>query len=396
MYQCAFSRPAERRRLVLFALGYLVLWLLTWYAARVLNTLGVASLWFLPGGLRFCCLLFLGATGLALELGNGLVQLLIQSLFGIWPAAQAPLAGQIAWALSAGAGTLKLAGQELIHKDQWAGVLFSWFTGDFIGVVTLSPLLVVVVWPAIRQFLRHGNGSLSQPSQPLPVVSGVGAKTTLIVAISVAVVMLSPGLLGLAQQSPLVALLLLLPLVGVALRYKLRAAVVAIFLLDSGVVALVALLQQLDLAMLCQMVMLAIALVGLWLGGAVQAHDNLLARLHDFSSLSNDLLWESTPMGLLSMSGRLAGQLVARADTGWRGLIEEHGQTDLTALQRAVQNRSPFSRLQIALKTPAHTPLWVSVNGRPLWDELGESAGYRGTATDINDAVRIKALMAAP
>ncbi len=60
-------QPVQRRRFLLFAGIYIVLWISTWYSARLLDSLGVTSLWFLPAGLRFCGLLLLGWRGFRLE-----------------------------------------------------------------------------------------------------------------------------------------------------------------------------------------------------------------------------------------------------------------------------------------------------------------------------------------
>jgi signal transduction histidine kinase len=69
----------------------------------------------------------------------------------------------------------------------------------------------------------------------------------------------------------------LLPLVATALRYGLRSAVLMVFLLDSGLILSVTLLQQQSVALQYQLVMTAIALVGLWLGGAVTSRNRLIS-----------------------------------------------------------------------------------------------------------------------
>lgn len=53
-----------------------------------------------------------------------------------------------------------------------------------------------------------------------------------------------PWYLALNAHTPLVALLLLLPLAGIALHYGLRRALLAAVLLDGGLVMLIALFKQ--------------------------------------------------------------------------------------------------------------------------------------------------------
>jgi diguanylate cyclase (GGDEF)-like protein/PAS domain S-box-containing protein len=435
--------PAARRRFLRFAAVYILIWIATWYSASVLATLGVASLWYLPSGLRFVCLLALGGLGLALEVATALVLLLLQLAFGSTPAygdlavqilAQAynvlafalayalavmPLRRRLgdsldftqpwhsflflatallASALSAAAGTAQLRLASLIAQDQWPAVFISWMTGDFIGVITLAPLLLVLVWPRVRHYLRHGLWAVhpAQAAEPLKPTEAAkprdGLLVALMVLLSLALVLGLPRLLGLQQLSPMLALLLLIPLATVAMRYRLRGAVLATVLLDSGLVLAVALLEQQAMALQYQLVMVALALVGLWLGGTVEAYHRLVLRLKDFSAVSNDLLWETNAFGVLHTSGRLSELLSYAPGQSWRAVLAPVAQPGMVLLEQARARREPFSRLEIALRNAGGEPRWVSASGIPLWDAEGEFAGYRGTAADISDAVQVKAL----
>ena len=57
-----------------------MLWIAAWYAADRLNHWGGVSLWYLPAGLRFCCLLVFGWRGLLLEWVAELIALLFTCL----------------------------------------------------------------------------------------------------------------------------------------------------------------------------------------------------------------------------------------------------------------------------------------------------------------------------
>ena len=78
-----------------------------------------------------------------------------------------------------------------------------------------------------------------------------------------------PWSLELVPHFPLIALLLLLPLAWVALNYGLRGTVLAVAFLCTLSHSEDALFDQRDQTLDYQFVMIAIALEGLWLGGAV-------------------------------------------------------------------------------------------------------------------------------
>ena len=316
----ALWTPVEWRRFLLCAAAYMAVWLCTWYSAQLLETLGVASLWYLPGGLRFACLFVFGWLGLALELVTSLVLVLLQLALGTgaalhtawavqildrvynvaaFPLAYAAVVLPLRWrlgaaldlarpahsvlfigvalgaaALAAAAGSTGLLVLGGIAPDQWTEVFTSWLTGDFVGVITLTPWLLLVVWPRLRRYLDTGQWTRLQA----PHAAAVTRHTTLLALASVLLVLSVPHLLGSRQQSPMLALLLLLPLAAVALRYNLRATVWAIVLLDSGLVLMVSTQHQNAIALQYQLEMVAISLVGLWLGGSVETRNRLMER----------------------------------------------------------------------------------------------------------------------
>jgi signal transduction histidine kinase/CheY-like chemotaxis protein len=318
----ALPKAVPRERLVFAAGAYIVLWLTFWYSAKLLDVLGGASLWFLPAGLRFFSYLVLGWPALVLELSVVLVANLVQFIATGLPtpnivSAQTgwllydwvalPIAyatvllplrqkvnGQfdlvrpehsllfvgtalVASALGAIVGTLHLVLAGVIRQDEGVHALGSWLIGDFIGMVTLTPLLLLRGWPVLKHFLATGRWG--------PIgISGEGATdrrsdlhATLGAMLALLLVFGLPRTMLWTQQTPLVSLLLLLPLVATALRYGLRSVVLMVFLLDSGLILSVTLLQQQSVALQYQLVMIAIALVGLWLGGAVTSRNRLIS-----------------------------------------------------------------------------------------------------------------------
>ena len=418
---------APQRRFLLFGGIYLLLWMVTWYSAALLASAGGVSLWFLPAGLRFFCLLFFGWHGFLIELTTQCAWVLLQlatggekfpdflSIQALWQfygwfvslLANAlvilPLrrtmgskwnlsrslhnalfasAAAAASSLAALAGSVRLLALGYITGAQWGEVFVSWLIGDFIGIVTLTPLLMVRVWPGLAHYLKHGTWR--RPTVEKSVRRLVDLKTTAIAASALLLVFGIPWTLGLNAHLPLFALLLLLPLAGVALRFGLRSSVLAVVVLDCGLVLLIAFVGRPDHALQYQWVMVAIALVGLWLGGSVEARSQLMVRYRDFADVSNDLIWETDREGrLVVASGRLARLLDTSAGRPWRELLGQC-QGQLGELEEALSRWKPFRNLEIRLGNAGDAPRWIQLNGLPLFDDAGELTGYRGTAVDIS------------
>ncbi|MBK8537697.1 MAG: diguanylate cyclase [Candidatus Competibacteraceae bacterium] len=426
----------QRQRFLIVGGVYFVLWIAAWYAADRLNHWGGVSLWYLPAGLRFCCLLVFGWRGLLLEWVAELIALLFTTpgmdsisvflsappywLLYHWMVMPLSYAAVILplrrwmrnpWdftnpghralflvaalavsALAALAGTFGAVYSGLIPLTQGPEALLSWIIGDFTGIIALVPLLLVRVWPGLHHYLQQGCW------RRLPLSTAVSSSsdlsTMLIVALALLLVFGIPWRLDLNPHFPLTALLLLLPLAWITLHYSLRGAVLAVVMLDSGLVVLIVLFGQRDAALPYQLVMIAIALVGLWLGGVVEARNRLMVRYRDFASASNDLLWETDVEGrLLEASGRLARHVVLIPGQSWRLLLNDGLQPHLAALEHALSQQQPFHHLEIALQGAGETPRWIQLNGLPLLDELGELIGYRGTAVDVSRSRRAEALL---
>ena len=432
---------AVKRRFLLMAGCYVALWLGAWYSAQLLESWGSVSLWYLPAGLRFSALLLLGWPGLLLEIGTILTFVLLQ--FGTsdtpWPGlltkdmlwrlfdlfafviAYAAVVFPLRWrlggqldltrpqhsglflgaalaasVLGAVAGTFHRIGSNIISAAPWTEVLGTWFIGDFIGIVTLAPWLLVCIWPRLNHYLRHGRWTRSHPSTAAANAMNRRSdqQTTLVSALALLPVFVIPISLQMNQHFGLIALLLLLPLAAVALRHRLRGAVLAVMLLDGGLTLIIALSNQREMAAQYQLVMIAIALVGLWLGGVAESHHRVMQRQQDFARVSNDLLWETDSRGrLLNISGRLAQELALSSGQSWRSLLSGLSQAHLAALKHVFARQQPFHQLEVALHANTGFARWLQIDGLPLWSEVGELTGYRGTASDITRSQQARAVL---
>ncbi len=111
-------------------------------------------------------------------------------------------------------------------------------------------------------------------------------------------------------------------------------------------------------------------------------------RFRDFAETASDWLWETGPdhrftyLSDPSMAAECLGRTrveMAQREVGDEAAWEEH-HADLAA-------RRPFRDFQHVLDLRASGTRYVSVNGRPAFDVDGAFLGYRGSATDITEAV---------
>lgn len=405
-----------------------------WYGSGVLDRLGGFSLWYLPAGLRFSIILILGWMGLLLDVVAITVMTLAQALGGGLPmpgglsvshllAVLSPVLGYAlvllplrAWvgnqwdfsqaryigifvasgglsaALAASIGTFRQVYFGVIPPDIASSVLAGWMTGDFVGVVTLAPVLLVMVRPHLALYLKGGS-----PSAKPVTGDWADSAWTWPLLISIAALLLIfavPWYLHLALNFPMLALFLLVPLGAIALWFGLHAALVSALVLDTGLVILIALTHQADLAQQYQMVMVAISLVGLALGAAVQARNQMIARYQDFARVSNDLLWEINSAGeLTEFSGTLANLISAAPNQTWHSLLAPCAQPNLPTLTNAMAQQLPFHQVEAVFRGTDQVDRWMRLSGQPVYGEAGQWLGFRGTAVDISKERQADALI---
>lgn len=413
---------------LVFGSAYVLLWLAAWYSAALLASIDGVSLWFLPAGLRFFCLLYFGWRGVLLEVVTQSVWIVLQFATGGerfhdflskdmawqaygWYASLAAnsiialplhnrmqqswnlasplhamvftLAAFAASALAALAGTFRLIHLNYLDSAHWCRAFLSWLTGDFIGVLTLGPLLMVAVWPGLRRYLRDGIWQAPAVAATVRArVVDVGA--VLVVATSLTVLFAVPVAFGFDFPSPIVSLLLVLPLVGIAFRHGFGTSVLAAALLDSGLVVMLSKYGDPAVAQQYQWVMAIIALVGLWLGGAVETRNASTARYRDYARVSNDLLWETDQEGrLASCGGRLSQWVAPFVGRPWRELLGRCS-FGLSRLDAAWSGQRRFRGIEVEWVDDAGARRWFQIGGVPLFDSSGMFSGFRGTAVDIS------------
>jgi len=414
-----------------FWLVYFVAWYAAWFSASVLGAFGnQISLWYPPAGLRFFVLLTFGwrafppvllteatlsvllwvtapspfspsqsSLGPCLEgaLAPVVVYLLAALLLRAWNAgrphnnfADPAHAGRflglalLGSLLAAGVGVARMLHAGSVTSGELPEAWLHWLIGDFIGITTVTPLLLVHLGPRLRDWLQWGRW---RQSLPWVHCGRWWLWSACFVGLLLALVILfeSPSWLGLSLAShPFLTLFMLLPLAWIAIAGGLTVVTLAIFLLDAGLAMLAIWSGQQDTALYYQFVMIAVALMGLLLGGVTEARDWARTRFRDLSRIVDDLLWDTNADGLITrLSGKLAWELAPSTGLWWRTGIRAIPVQYRSVLRAALRTRRPFREVLLSIWDHAGEVRWLRVNGLPYQDELGRFAGYRGAATDV-------------
>jgi signal transduction histidine kinase/ActR/RegA family two-component response regulator len=322
----ALSLPPGRTvRVICLAGIYIALWVVLWFTARIADTSGF-SLWFLPVGLRYFIYVLFGWPALLLELASTLTVSLLQ--WAAAPAAVAPSTwSDIGWLayswcasplvyasiifpmrrllgpaidfssqrdlvyffVSATAASLLGALVGVVHlrysaglkADDWWSVFGSWFTGDVIGIMTLSPFLLLRLSPVVSDFIDGTSRNRGSTSGASRLFNGDDVITFITMALAVLLIFEIQNWRQMPLRFPAITLFLMLPLIWLSFQYGLSAVVLAIALLDGMLVIAVAQLGQSDLVEQYQLVMILLSTVSLWLGGSVTARYKLSEQQKD-------------------------------------------------------------------------------------------------------------------
>jgi diguanylate cyclase (GGDEF)-like protein/PAS domain S-box-containing protein len=425
----------EQNRLLAFWLIYALIWHAAWFGATLLGTFdNQISLWYPVAGLRFFVLLIFGWAALPpVVLIEGSLAFLLWFSEPDWFVLQPPtlnnhLEGAFApvvpyllaalalrtWnagrsnsfshldyagrflgaalpgsALAAGVGAARMLYVGRITAEQFPEAWLDWLIGDFIGVITVTPLLLVHLRPRLRDWLQGGRWR-----QAVPPPWGEQRRwvwPVYLIGLSLFQVALfqAPAWLGWQADlrpflTPFLMLFVLLPLAWGAVHGGLPIATLLVCWMDASLAVLVAWQGLSEMALYYQSVMIAVALMGLLLGAITGAHDQVLDRLHDLSRISNDLLWDTNADGRVTqLSGKLAWELAPGTGLWWRASICAIPVAHRKTLSAALRARRPFREVLLGVRNHAGQVRWLRTNGLPHWDELGRFAGYRGAATDI-------------
>lgn len=434
---------AKQARLLKFWLAYSLIWFASWFIAAVLGTFGNnISLGYLPAGLRFYVL---AAWGRAALLPVMLTEIAIGiGIWGIGPSWFAPIplsladilesaftpiaayavaalalrrswntgdisgalddlgavvrllsAAGLAGGLSAIGGATRLWRWDAIPPAQLPEAGLNWLIGDLIGVMTVTPLLIWQVQPSLQQWLDQGRWSFKLPAWLENKHRWKGwVYYVLALPLMLWILFSLPNWFGSTSPSPFLMLLILIPLSWGVITGGMSIATLTIFELDVGLALLVILSGHHEALLDYQLVMIAIILMGLLLGVTTEIHRQAVNKYHDFTWLSNDLLWATDASGrLLQVQGQLADTLEWRLDQGWRCSIRSIPWAMRTRLREALCAYQPFQEILVSIRTSTNEFCWLQINGQPYWDRLQRFTGYRGVATDVTMRYRAQQIL---
>lgn len=456
--------PPRSYRVLALVIGYLLLYVGAFHFASLLDQGGfIASLWYPPAGLTAFAMLAFGWAGVALDAAGSAVAVLYAAAWqgaplsgsellsrmvlhaASYAAAILPLRrsigqpaflaqpAQAGWFLAAaglgaalvsGAGLLRLRWLGQIDAGHFWSLAATRVVGDFIGIVTLAPILLAALLPWLRRCLRD-DGSDPAPRPPVEesdarvrrILLGVTAMSLLLLALGHP----PPGLEMLAR--PLVMLLLLLPLAWISVGGGIRQASLAIFVLSVGLMLLLATQpEQRPLAAEYQLVMIAIAVMGLLLGSTAEARNQarmalqthaerleqeIAAKTQDLRSANQELaikenylraLIGAAPVGIAQFDGRGQCRYLNAASRALVGCGEDAARDrhflefihpddrDYTDFmwQTHIADAKP-TRLEFRLK---NTGAWVSAHWITQTEPAAALSGSIVILTDITEQRR--------
>ena len=422
---------SARWRLLVFWVLFAAVYYVTWWSATLLGSFdNQISLWYPVAGLRFFVLLLFGwaavvpviltEIALSLWLAYYLPERLWLSLFFsvlsspliYWGAAQVLRTWQRphshnfsdpvyvarfigvavpACGLAAIAGVSNMVYFGQIPADQYADALLTWWVGDFIGLITVTPLLMVYVRPRLFTWL------LPDANWVVPRADAPHQRAWVLGAVSA----LGLGLWGLFQLldwigvepllCPFLLLLIILPLGVAAMSGGPRLATVMVFTLSSLLPMLMVWHEVTEWGLYYQLIIITAAITGLMLGALSAARQQALTRLADLHHMTHDLLWDTDAQGrLIELSGQLATRVQSGMGQPWRQMVQHIPRAERQLLRMALRHQRPFRGVNLTVHHATQGQRWWRVDGLPYWDELGRLAGYRGVATDITERQRFE------
>jgi len=114
-------------------------------------------------------------------------------------------------------------------------------------------------------------------------------------------------------------------------------------------------------------------------------------RMRDFSESISDWFWETDKdhrFSHISGDGFLKVDLEVDLFLGKTRQELASAESDKLQLQRLSEDlglRKPFRDFRYGLLNKHGEQIWISISGRPVFDDHGDFMGYRGTATDITE-----------
>jgi diguanylate cyclase (GGDEF)-like protein/PAS domain S-box-containing protein len=190
----------------------------------------------------------------------------------------------------------------ITRSDYWSAA-FGWFTGDMVALLALAPFLLIHVLPWVRKKLAPQSTSAINGNSTRLKVSNLPEAIAQAIAI-LAVLWIMFG----RTFAPLqLFYLCFVPIIWVAMRNGIQRAVVAILMLDFGIVAALHFYPAVpNVLAKVGLLMLVVSATGLIVGSAVSERQHIGKELQQRTIYLNSLT-ENSPFGIvvLNQSGKV-------------------------------------------------------------------------------------------
>jgi len=130
---------------------------------------------------------------------------------------------------------------------------------------------------------------------------------------------------------------------------------------------------------------------------ALSGVEKRLERFRDYAELAADWYWEMDAEERITYLSERVTQVTGMPPDYFIGKKREEFTServagdDWTAYRRNVDARRPFRDFVYCWKDLDSRTRWISISGKPVFDDKGKFAGYRGTAHDETDLREVDA-----
>src|SRR3984885_106082 len=300
-------------------------------------------------------------------------------------------------------GVRCLVADHSIAWNQFWRAAFSWFSGDSIALVVVTPFLLIHVLPWLRRGLsaappaksvsRAVSSEKTMPRRTLGTIAeAVGQGTIILVLLWV--------MFGHPQGQLQLFYLSFIPVIWIAMRHGIKRVVTGLLVLNFGIVIALRIFPQ-EPAVLPEigMLMLVVSFTGLLVGAAVSERHRMARELRGQTEYLNSLI-ENTPLGIVVL---LKDGRVERCNDAFERLFQFDRKqligNDLDSLISPIDAslRGSQFRAQLASGRPVHastrflrkdgTRIDVELNAVSLL-QAGEVRGAYTIYKDISDQVQ--------
>ena len=272
--------------------------------------------------------------------------------------------------------------------------IFDWWIGETIGVLTVTPFLLLFVIPGLKRFMEGQPFRLSaQRLFSPPTLSSIGQAAG--IALTLYLVF---GVPTLAEFHPL--FLLSLPLIWIALMRGFKGISAALLALNSGVVLVPWLFRFAPVPLgELELLMIANCIVGLLMGAVVsdrkQADETLQQSEAKYRSIFNNAaegIFQSTPEGKFLTANPAMAHILGFSSP--EELI--HERTDIARqsyldplkreeFKRLMEQQNKVSGYVYAVSCKDGSVAWVSETAQAVRDVTGRIVRYDGIFIDITE-----------